>query len=385
MSHCCKSMLNLIITFTTMNKKQFFRRMMVALVILLGVQVSASAQFGGLKKAADKAKKTATEKVKKAKDAVTGTTSQSNSSYQEYEDGGYSNDGGMTVMGGSGSRDAEFNRVKKAGGWDKYLELDKTANGRVMYKYFEAPGYEEFPSNMCLNGAKQATALICQVIRYMKGEREHYGEYSSKVYGEDKLKNAKEYIERSQVKKGKEDEPIAKADADALMAEWERVNAEYHAFLAKNEKPVSQEQVNAAYDDYAKGVKRNNYWLDELGDDKDSKGFPDKETYRKQVNDLVNKLYSPTKILGTYMAQSGWTGVPTGSGPSLKGVYFSASQLLFRCYYEKDGKYYVVESAFRKGLKLSEQVGSGEKPIDNCWPGVIMPVEIPANVIKKYL
>jgi|GEM_PF-2007839 len=368
-----------------MNRKQFFRRMMVALVILLGVQVSASAQFGGLKKAADKAKKTATEKVKKAKDAVTGTTSQSNSSYQEYEDGGYSNDGGMTVMGGSGSRDAEFNRVKKAGGWDKYLELDKTANGRVMYKYFEAPGYEEFPSNMCLNGAKQATALICQVIRYMKGEREHYGEYSSKVYGEDKLKNAKEYIERSQVKKGKEDEPIAKADADALMAEWERVNGEYHAFLAKNEKPVSQEQVNAAYDNYAKGVKRNNYWLDELGDDKDSKGFPDKETYRKQVNDLVNKLYSPTKILGTYMAQSGWTGVPTGSDPSLKGVYFSASQLLFRCYYEKDGKYYVVESAFRKGLKLNEQVGSGEKPIDNCWPGVIMPVEIPANVIKKYL
>ena len=97
-----------------MNRKQFFRRMMVALVILLGVQVSASAQFGGLKKAADKAMKTATEKVKKAKDAVTGTTSQSNSSYQEYEDGGYSNDGGMTVMGGSGSRDAEFNRVKKA-------------------------------------------------------------------------------------------------------------------------------------------------------------------------------------------------------------------------------------------------------------------------------
>ena len=178
-----------------------------------------------------------------------------NSSYQEYEDGGYSNDGGMTVMGGSGSRDAEFNRVKKAGGWDKYLELDKTANGRVMYKYFEAPGYEEFPSNMCLNGAKQATALICQVIRYMKGEREHYGEYSSKVYGEDKLKNAKEYIERSQVKKGKEDEPIAKADADALMAEWERVNAEYHAFLAKNEKPVSQEQVKAAYDNYAKGCE----------------------------------------------------------------------------------------------------------------------------------
>ena len=368
-----------------MSKKAFIMRVAVAVAIALLVPATASAQFGGLKKAADKAKKAATEKVQKAKDAVKGEQSQSNNSYQKYEDGGYTNDGGMTVMGGSGSRDAEFNRVKKAGGWDKYLELDKTANGRVMYKYFDAPGYEEFPSNMCLNGAKQATAVICQAIRYMKGEREHYGEYKSKVFGEGKFKQAKENIERSQVKKGKEDEPIAKADYDALMAEWERVNNEYHAFLAKNEKPVTQEQVNAAYDNYAKGVKQNNYWLDDLGDHKDSKGFPDRENYRKQVNDLVNKMYAPTKILGTFMAQSGWAGVPTGSDPSLKGVYFSASQLLFRCYYEKDGKYYVVESAFRKGLKLNEQVGSGEKPIENCWPGVIMPVEIPANVIKKYL
>ena len=368
-----------------MSKKAFIVRVAVTVVIALLVPATASAQFGGLKKAADKAKKSATEKVQKAKDAVKGEKSQSNNSYQEYEDGGYSNDGGMTVMNGSGSRDAEFNRVKKAGGWDKYLELDKTANGRVMYKYFEAPGYEESPSNMCLNGAKQATALICQVIRFMKGEREHYGDYASKVFGEDKLKKAKEYIERSQVKKGNDDAPIPKADADALTAEWERVNAEYHAYLAKNEKPVTNEQVNAAYNDYAKSVQRQNYWLNELGDHKDSKGFPDKENFRKQVNDFVNAHYAPTKILGTYMVQSGWAGVSTGSDASLKGVYFSASQLLFRTYYEKDGKYYVVESAFRKGLKLNEQVGSGEKPIDNCWPGAIMPVEIPANVIKKYL
>ncbi len=369
-----------------MNKKEFIMKVAMILVVALLLPATASAQFGGLKKAAEKAKKTAKEKVEKAKESVKApSTSQSNNSYQEYEDGGYSNDGGMTVMNGSGSRDAEFNRVKKAGGWDKYLELDKTANGRAMYKYFEAPGYEESTSNMCLNGAKQATALLCQVIRFMKGEREHYEGYSSKVFGEDKLKKAKDYIERTQVKKGKEDEPIAKADYDALNAEWNRINNEYNAFLAKNEKHASQEQVSAAYNNYAKGVKIQNYWLGELGDHKDSKGFPDKESYRKQVNDFINKHYAPSKILGTYMAQSGWAGVPTGSDPSLKGVYFSASQLLFRTYYEKDGKYYVVESAFRKGLKLNEQVGSGEKPIDNCWPGAIMPVEIPANVIQKYL
>ena len=368
-----------------MSKKELIKRAAVALVIAFLVPASASAQFGGLKKAADKAKKAATEKVKKATESVKENTSQSNHSYQEYEDGGYTNDGGMTVMNGSGSRDAEFNRVKKAGGWDKYLELDKTANGKLMYKYFEAPGYEEYPSNMCLNGAKQATALICQVIRYMKGEREHYSGYDSKVFGEDKLKKAKEYIERTQVKKGSEDAPIPKTDTDALMAEWERVNAEYHAYLAKNQKPASQEQVNAAYSNYAKSVKSQNYWLNELGDNKDSKGFPEKEKFRQEVNDFVNQHYAPTKILGTFMAQSGWAGVSTGSDPSLKGVYFSASQLLFRSYYEKDGKYYVVECAFRKGLKLNEKVGSGEKPIENCWPGAVMPVEIPANVIKKYL
>jgi hypothetical protein len=46
-----------------MSKKEMIKRAAVALVIAFLVPASASAQFGGVKKAADKVKKAATEKV----------------------------------------------------------------------------------------------------------------------------------------------------------------------------------------------------------------------------------------------------------------------------------------------------------------------------------
>lgn len=345
----------------------------MATAILFGMATSANAQIGGLLNKAKKA----------VKDKVTSTVSIPSGG--QSVNGGVSYDGGHTVLNGNGTYDAEFNRMKKAGGWDKYLGLDQTANGQVVFKYFEAPGYEQSSNeDVCLMRAKSVAQAITQAIRYMKGATQVFEEWGQKAYGLDKLDKAIKDIPRTTKKEYKTDNPIAKSEADALLAEANRVKAEYEAFMSQGAKTVTQADRNAAANNYVQSAKRENYWLAERADPREAKNLQDLEKYRKMVNDMVNKRFAPTKIIGTYLAQSGWTSVPTGSEPALKNTYFRVSQLLFRTFYVKDGKYYVLESAFRKGQKFNENPGAGETPFADCWPGVIMPVEIPANVAQKY-
>ena len=75
-----------------MNKKQFFMRMVMAVVIAFGVQATAYAQFGGLKGLANKAKKAVKEKVEEtASDTKKSVAQQAETTVQQQAE--------MTVVG----------------------------------------------------------------------------------------------------------------------------------------------------------------------------------------------------------------------------------------------------------------------------------------------
>jgi hypothetical protein len=54
----------------------------------------------------------------------------------------------------------------------------------------------------------------------------------------------------------------------------------------------------------------------------------------------------------------------------------------FKTFYEKDGKYYVVEGGFRHGIKKSDNAQGKTTDWTDYWPGLKTPVEIPADKIQ---
>lgn len=130
---------------------------------------------------------------------------------------------------------------------------------------------------------------------------------------------------------------------------------------------------------YIKGIVDKNYLLDDLTDrNRQAKAVAD---YKTKVNAKVNADLAPTKILGTYSTSAAWQGLPVFQMPELKEKYKSVQEMQFKTFYEKDGKYYVVKSAFRQSIDKDDNV-HGAQPQSFYWPGLETPVEIPAEKIQ---
>ena len=128
-------------------KKANVLRFGLAAALLLTVNMNANAQLGGL---LNKAKKVATQETK-----------QSASEKQVMAD--YTNDHPQVQ---------EKNAVQAAGGMDKYLGLDKTENGRILWKYGGMSDDERYKSSMQAKNAWSAARYVIQVLRYLKGNTE---------------------------------------------------------------------------------------------------------------------------------------------------------------------------------------------------------------------
>ena len=147
-------------------------RTLMAVAMLFAVQTSANAQLGGLLK---KAKNAAEKTVK----GVVNGTSSGNVGAEALTNVQIENAREEHLRNSPQAR--EYANVEKAGGWDKYLELDKTANGQILYKYFALGegGYEAEDKYSkengydisCVRNATGAARTLVQVIRWMKGSR----------------------------------------------------------------------------------------------------------------------------------------------------------------------------------------------------------------------
>ena len=321
----------------------------MAVAMLFAVNMNANAQLGGL--------------LNKAKKVVTKEAGQSAQESKVRAD--YVKDH---------PREQEKIAAEAAGGMDKYLGLDKTENGRIVWKY---GSMEEWESSQIKN-AWSASRYIIQVLRYLKGNTETFESYKDPnmvlyIFNND----IPDDLKRAE-KASKSSPAVPAKDIAAIKAEAARVKKMYMERTGATEKSAEEKKAEADQA-YVQDIINKNYLLDNLTDkNRQAKAVSD---YKAKVNAKVKQQLAPTKILGTYSTSAAWQGLPLQNYPDLKEKYESVQEMQFKTFYEKGGKYYVVKSAFRQSIDKGDNK-SGAQPQKFYWPGIETPVEIPADKIQ---
>ena len=321
--------------------------------LFLTVNMNANAQLGGLM---NKAKKVATQEAK-----------QSASEKQT-----------MAEYTADHPQVQEKNAVQAAGGMDKYLGLDKTENGRILWKYGGMNDDERYKSSMQVKNAWSAARYVIQVLRYLKGNTETFESYKDTkqvlyIFNN----NIPDDLKRAE-KASKSSPAVPAKDIAAIKAEAARVKKMYMERTGATEKS-DEEKKSEADNAYVQEIIKKNYLLDDLSDkNRQAKAVAD---YKAKVNAKVKQQLAPTKILGTYSTSFAWQGLPLQNYPELKEKYESVQEMQFKTFYQKGGKYYVVKSAFRQSIPKGDNK-NGAKPQTFYWPGIETPVEIPADKIQ---
>ena len=334
-------------------KNVIFLRFGLAVALLLAVNMNANAQLGGL--------------LNKAKKAVTQETKQSTSEKQMLKD--YENDHPQVQ---------EKNAVQTAGGMDKYLGLDKTENGRILWKYGSMNDDERYESSMQVKNAWSAARYVIQVLRYLKGNTETFESYKDTNQVLYIFNNNIPNDLKAAAKTSKSSAAVPAKDIAAIKAEAARVKQMYMERTGATEKSAEEKKAEADQA-YVQDIINKNYLLDNLTDkNRQAKPVAD---YKAKVNAKIKQQLAPTKILGTYSTSAAWQGLPLQNYPDLKEKYESVQEMQFKTFYEKGGKYYVVKSAFRQSIDKGDNK-SGAQPQKFYWPGIETPVEIPADKIQ---
>ena len=336
-------------------KKENLFRLAVAVAMLFVVNMNADAQFGKLKGIADKAKKTISQDAEQTADEKRVMDDYVKDHPQEQEK----------------------RAAQAAGGMDKYLGLDKTENGRILWKYGSME-YDDYSKSIQIRNAYDASKLIVQILRYLKGNTETFEYYKDTnqvlYYFNNNIPNGI----NAAAKATKKSPALPAKEIAALKAEAARVKKMYMERTGATEK--SAEQKKAESDNaYVQEIINKNYLLDNLTDkNRQAKAVAD---YKAKVNAKIKQQLAPTKILGTYSTSVAWQGLPLQNYPDLKEKYDAVQEMQFKTFYQKGGKYYVVKSAFRQSIDKGDNK-SGAQPQKFYWPGIETPVEVPADRIQ---
>jgi hypothetical protein len=330
-------------------KQNVIMKVTVAGALLFAVNMNANAQFGNV--------------LKKAKNAVVKETTQKAQEERVLKD--YENDHPQVQ---------EKKNAEKAGGMDKYLGLDQTENGRILWKY---GSMEQWETSQIKN-AWSAARYVIQVLRYLKGNTEtfeFYKDTNTVLYLFNT--NIPEDLKRAE-KASKSGAAVPAKDIAAIKAEAARVKQMYVERTGVKEKSAAELKAEAD-NAYVQDIINKNYLLNDLTDkNRQAKAVAD---YKAKVNAKVKQQLVPTKILGTYSTSFAWQGLPLQNYPDLKEKYSSVQEMQFKTFYQKGGKYYVVKSAFRQSIDKGDNL-HGAQPQKFYWPGLETPVEIPADKIQ---
>ena len=330
-------------------KQNVIMKVAVAGALLFAVNTNADAQFGNV--------------LKKAKNAVVKETSQKAQEERVMKE--YENDHPQVQ---------EKKNAEKAGGMDKYLGLDQTENGRILWKY---GSMEQWETSQIKN-AWSAARYVIQVLRYLKGNTETFEFYKDTnhvlyIFNN----NIPDDLKRAE-KASKSGAAVPAKDIAAIKAEAARVKKMYMDRTGATEKSAEQKKAEAD-NAYVQDIINKNYLLNDLTDkNRQAKAVAD---YKAKVNAKVKQQLAPTKILGTYSTSFAWQGLPLQNYPDLKEKYDAVQEMQFKTFYQKGGKYYVVKSAFRQSIDKGDNK-SGAQPQKFYWPGLETPIEIPADKIQ---
>lgn len=344
-----------------MRRYQSIAKLLLA-VTMLFVASTADAQIGGLLK---KAKKAVKDKVgaeaapAASSDGATNATT--NSSGLEVAPPGWRYHGGKIH---------KFvpNDTKEV---LKFLEVDKTPEQQKVYSYYD------LQSSATVNApAKSDYQAVAQdLIRVLWDLHDVEGSLGGKtpegwirsMDGElaEKINRAAAY--------GTEPAEIA----DLFDVELLRVKALFHDKYFPGESKLVGADNSAWIAERQASRAAFKYALNDLKD-----VGPNAKKYKPGFEAKVKAELNPTRILSVYLISGFWRGLYRPDYPEYKD-YGNVQEIPLKAFYVKNGKYYVVKGGYRQGY-LTSDPGQSTKPIANYNPGLQEPVEIPADIAKKY-
>lgn len=336
-----------------MKKNQMIVKVMMTLTLMFGVSATASAQFGKLKNVAKKAVK---EKV------------DPNSSNGNAQAAGVDvAPNGWRYHGGKVHKFVPVERAEVL----KFLEVDQTPEQQKVYAYYN------LPSNETINApAKSDYESVAGELISMLWDIHDVEGHLSGMTPEGWMKKANEELPKkidNAASYGTEPAEIA----DLFDAELERVKALFHDKNLPNEPKMVGKDVSAYLTQRQAGRAAFKYGLNNLAD----KG-PNANKYKPQFEAKVKAQLKPTKMIAVYLVNGFWQGLYKPNYPQYKD-YGNVQEIPMKAYYMKGGKYYYVKGGFRKGY-LESDPGMSSKPIADYNPGLEEPIEIPADIAKKY-
>ena len=223
-------------------KKSTILRLSLAVAMMFSVSINADAQLGKLKGLADKAKKT-----------VSQDADQSASEKRVMDDYVQSH-----------PREQEKRAAEAAGGMDKYLGLDKTENGRILWKYASMEP-AEYRKTMQIHNAFDAANQVVQVLRYVKGNTETFEMYHQQSVVLNVFNTRIPNNLQAAAKASKNGAAVSAKDLAAIKSEAARVKKMYMESSGATEKSADQTKAEAN-DAYVQDIINKNYLLDNLTD-----------------------------------------------------------------------------------------------------------------------
>ena len=323
----------------------------MAMVITFGVQTTANAQLGGL---VNKAKKVVKDKVeKKAKEAA-GVPTATSTSAAAPETSWRKDPSGRHIP----TLDAD--KVK-------YIDGNATPERKKVYDYGLLEGLEASRNTATSDYSSTARMIMNWLFQI-------YSEQISQSYSPTYWKNEFDNIARRINTAFELDQEPAEM-ADHFDAELLRAKVLYAQKYAPEMQMSEQDQaawLKQRKDDRAIAK----YGLNTLKDNGQNGEL------KRAFEAKVKEQCKPTKMLGTYIVSAFWQGLYIVNKPEFE-KYSSVQEMRAKAYYMKDGKYYYVKGGKRHATLKSDP---SNKAVDlpDYNPGLETPMEIPAELAKKY-
>lgn len=329
-------------------KKTTVLKTLVVAALIFGGANNASAQLGGLMK---KAKKAVKEKVDPGSTATGGDVAPN----------------GWAYHGGKVHKFIPIERAEIL----KFLECNQTPDMETVYSYYDLPSSETINAPAKEDYSDVAGDLI-RLLWDLHDVEGKLGGKNAEGWLKTIDKDMAEKINRG-ASYGTEPAEVA----DKFDAELMRVKALFHDKHFPNEPKLVGADNSAWFAEREASRAEFKYGLNNLKD-----VGPNANKYKPQFEALVKKNLAPTKILGVYLVSGFWRGLYLPNFPQYSD-YASVQEIPMKAFYIKGGKYYYVTGGFRKGY-LKTDPGMTSKPFTDYNPGLETPIEIPADIAKKY-
>jgi len=349
------------------HRTQILARILMALAILFTANLNADAQLNGLVKKAKKAVEKKVSSIGKSDSESTTVTPDVSTTIGEAAQAADVCPDGWRYHGGKVHKYVPIEKEDIM----KFLELNTTAEREKVYSYFAMP-----LAQISNSQAKLAYQRVAEVFVNLEWDIHDVENHLQGILPEIWMKKLNTEIPNEINRAAAYGEEPAEV-ANYFDAELSRVKARFH------DKHFPDEPKMVGADDSAEQSERQAARAESTYALNDLKDHGSNPKLKSGFEAAVKAQLKPDRILAVYLVSNFWKGLPCFQMPEYGPEWQSVQEKPLKAYYIKGGKYYYVKGGFREGRKKDDG-STSNSPLANYNPGLETPLEIPADIAKKY-